>query len=63
MTEYYKGERISDLLEEITRYERKLAEIGERLNESDAELIHRSANAWTALVLAKAKLTALQGER
>ena len=62
MATHYKGQRIDELLDEITRYERKLAEVGERLNESDAELIHRSANAWTALVLAKAKLTALKGD-
>ena len=62
MATHYKGQRISDLLDEISRYEEKLARAGESMRDDDAELIIRSADAWTALVLAKAKLTALQGD-
>ena len=63
MTEYYKGERIADLLEIIAEMEQRL-----RLLTSDADPFSLAqyeevAQGYTSLALAKAKLTALQGEK
>lgn len=60
MAEYYKGQRISDLLAEIDRLSKVLADSqGEFENETQAL---RAIEAQTTLAIAKAKLTALQGE-
>jgi hypothetical protein len=60
MATHYKGERIDELLGEIATLQDKLnRNIG--LIDTE-ENLHIFSNAYTALVLAKAKLTALQGE-
>jgi hypothetical protein len=66
MTEYYKGERIADLLEIIAEMEQRL-----RLITTDDPTqppfslaqYEEVAQGYTSLALAKAKLTALQGEK
>lgn len=60
MATHYKGERIDELLGEI-------ATLQEKLNGNinlivDMEQMIQFSNAYSALILAKAKLTALQGE-
>jgi hypothetical protein len=66
MTNYYKGERITELLDHIAEMEQRL-----RLLTADSDPIHNPfshaqyeevAQGYTSLALAKAKLTALQGE-
>lgn len=60
MTEYYKGQRISELLKDIDRMSKALIENqGDFENETQAL---RIIEAQTMLTIAKAKLTALQGE-
>jgi hypothetical protein len=63
MTEYYKGQRISDLLEIIKEIEGRL-----RLLTADADPFSMAqyeevAQGYSTLAIAKAKLTALQGEK
>ena len=60
MTEYYKGQRISELLEDIERLSKSLAESLNSFENETQEL--RAIEAWTTLAIAKAKLTSLQGE-
>lgn len=57
MTEYYKGERIADLLQRIDELTKLIDENGHL--EPDQNKI---AQAYTDLAIAKAKFTALQGE-
>ena len=60
MDKYYKGQRISDLLRQIDELSKALVDNeGEYENETQAL---RAIEAWTSLTIAKAKLTALQGE-
>lgn len=59
MTEYYKGQRVVDLLAQIDRLERVLKEYSGMPSLSDID----ASEAWTSLAIAKAKLTALQGEK
>ena len=60
MSEYYKGHRISDLLAQVAQLSKALEENqGEFENETQAL---RAIEAMTSLAIAKAKLTALQGE-
>ena len=60
MSEYYKGERISDLLARVAELSKALEENrGQFENETQAL---RAVEAMTSLAIAKAKLTALQGE-
>jgi hypothetical protein len=60
MGEYYKGQRISELLEQIDKLSRALEDNhGSYENETQAL---RAIEARTTLAIAKAKLTALQGE-
>lgn len=60
MDKYYKGQRISELLRQIDELSRALMDNeGEFENETQAL---RAIEAWTSLTIAKAKLTALQGE-
>lgn len=56
MATHYRGQRIDELLDEVARYEKSLNA------RDDKEPDPQVAQAWTALALAKAKLTALQGE-
>jgi hypothetical protein len=58
MTQFYKGQRIAELLNQIKRLEIALTH---NVSEDD-RLDPKIADAWTSLVIAKAKLTALQGE-
>ena len=61
MKEYYKGQRISELLKQIDELSRALVENqGEYENETQAL---RAMEAMATLAIAKAKLTALQGEK
>ena len=60
MDKYYKGQRISELLRQIDELSRALEDNhGAYENETQAL---RALEARTTLVIAKAKLTALQGE-
>jgi predicted mannosyl-3-phosphoglycerate phosphatase (HAD superfamily) len=60
MSEHYKGQRISDLLAQIEELRQALQDnAGAFENETQAL---RAIEAWTSLTIAKAKLTALQGE-
>jgi hypothetical protein len=56
MATHYKGERITELLNLIAQMEMKLS--GLQINEPNNDL----AQAYTTITIAKAKLTALQGE-
>ena len=60
MSEYYKGQRISELLEQIDKLNKALEDNhGAYENETQAL---RAVEARVTLTIAKAKLTALQGE-
>jgi hypothetical protein len=59
MATHYKGERISDLLARITELTAILDENQLATNETEALQI---ITAYADLAIAKAKLTALQGE-
>jgi hypothetical protein len=61
MTEYYKGARIEDLLQIIAEMEARLNNLLEGEDYSLAQY-EEVAQGYTSLALAKAKLTALQGE-
>lgn len=57
MTEYYKGQRIADLLNQIKDLQEALVVNADAFeNETQAM---RAIEAWTSLTIAKAKLTAL----
>ena len=67
MAGYYKGQRISELLELVKVMEQRL-----KLITADTDPIHNPfshaqyeevAQGYTSLALAKAKLSALQGEK
>jgi translation elongation factor EF-1alpha len=60
MNEYYKGERISELLEKIDKLSKALEDNRDEYENETQAL--RAIEARTMLVIAKAKLTALQGE-
>ena len=60
MATHYKGHRISELLEDIDRLSKELEENRDSL-ENEVQAI-RAIEAETLLAIAKAKLTALQGE-
>jgi hypothetical protein len=60
MGEMYKGQRITDLLKQIEELSKALHDNqGEFQNDTEAL---RAVEAFTSLAIAKAKLTALQGE-
>ena len=60
MATHYKGERIDELLGEIDTLQQKL---NKNMGLIDTEEnLHLFSNAYATLTLAKAKLTALQGE-
>lgn len=56
MATHYKNQRITELLEIIASMEKKLDALG--ITEPNQDL----AQAYTTITIAKAKLTALQGE-
>lgn len=60
MATHYKGERIDELLGEIAMLQEKLNGNIELV--IDMEQMIQFSNAYTMLIVAKAKLTALQGE-
>lgn len=60
MATHYKGHRIAELLDDIARLSRELEESKEDF-ENETQAI-RAIEAETLLAIAKAKLTALQGE-
>lgn len=60
MATHYKGERIDELLGEIATLQAKLDE-NASAGYNDENLL-KFSNAYALLVMAKAKLTALQGE-
>lgn len=60
MATHYKGQRIDELLGEIATIEAKLNQAKASVD-ADEDLVNYST-AWTAITLAKAKLTALQGD-
>ena len=60
MATHYKGERIEELLNEIATLEQKLSKNMDLV--VDMEQMIQFSRAYTMLVTAKAKLTALQGE-
>ena len=59
MTEYYKGQRISDLLKQIDELSKALEDNHDKYENETQAL--RAVEARTTLAIAKAKLTALQG--
>ena len=60
MATHYKGERIEELLGEIATLEQKL---NKNMGLIDTEEnLHLFSHAYTAITIAKAKLTALMGE-
>ena len=60
MTEFYKGERISELLKQIDKLSKALEDNREEYENETQAL--RAIEAMTTLAIAKAKLTSLQGE-
>lgn len=60
MATHYKGERIDELLGEIATIQDKLEKNLELINTGEQAV--KFSQAYSLLVLAKAKLTALQGE-
>lgn len=60
MATHYKGHRIAELLEDIDRLSKELEDNRDSI-ENETEAI-RAIEAETLLAIAKAKLTALQGE-
>lgn len=60
MAEYYKGERIDELLGEIQTLQDKLNEAS--THAMDETMVQKFAGAYAMIAVAKAKLTALQGE-
>jgi hypothetical protein len=61
VTEYYRGQRIADLLNQIKDLEEALTVNADAFeNETQAM---RAIEAWASLTIAKAKLTALKGEK
>jgi hypothetical protein len=60
MTEYYKGQRITDLLAQIGELSKALEDNRDEYENETQAL--RAVEARTMLAIAKAKLTSLQGE-
>jgi hypothetical protein len=62
MVKYYKGERISELLEIIAEMEARLKLLTADTDPFSLAQYEVVADGYTSLAIAKAKLTALQGE-
>ena len=60
MGEFYKGQRITDLLKQIEELSNALMD-NQGAFENETQAL-RAIEAWTSLTIAKAKLTSLQGE-
>ena len=63
MTEYYKGQRIAELLELIATMEARLKNITADTDPFSLAQYEEVAQGYTSLALAKAKFKALQGEK
>ena len=63
MTEYYKGQRITELLELIATMEARLKNITADTDPFSLAQYEEVAQGYTSLALAKAKFKALQGEK
>jgi len=63
MTTHYKGQRITELLEAITTMEARLKALTADADPFSLAQYEEVAQGYTSLALAKAKLTALQGEK
>ena len=63
MTTHYKGQRITELLEAITTMEARLKALTADTDPFSLAQYEEVAQGYTSLALAKAKLSALQGEK
>ena len=63
MATHYKGERIADLLQIIAEMEQRLRLLTADTDPFSLAQYEEVAQGYTSLALAKAKLTALQGEK
>ena len=63
MTTHYKGQRITELLELIATMEARLKTITADTDPFSLAQYEEVAQGYTSLALAKAKLSALQGEK
>ena len=63
MITHYKGERIADLLQIIAEMEQRLRLLTADTDPFSLAQYEEVAQGYTSLALAKAKLTALQGEK
>lgn len=63
MTTHYKGERITDLLQIINEMEARLRIITADTDPFSLAQYEEVAHGYSSLAIAKAKLTALQGEK
>ena len=63
MTTHYKGQRITELLEAITTMEARLKALTADADPFSLAQYEEVAQGYTSLALAKAKLSALQGEK
>lgn len=61
--ELYKGERVSDLLQEIERLERILLEHNKDVDPFSMARYEEYCHAYSVLTIAKAKLKAIKGEK
>jgi hypothetical protein len=61
MGEFYKGQRITELLKQIEELSNALMD-NQGAFENETQAL-RAIEAWTSLTIAKAKLTSLQGEK
>jgi hypothetical protein len=63
MTKFYKGQRVSELLEAIKVMEERLKILSmDGLDPYSEAQYHELAHGYASLALAKAKLTSMQGE-
>ena len=63
MATHYKGERIADLLQIIAEMEQRLRLLTADTDPFSLAQYEEVAQGYTSLALAKAKLSALQGEK
>ena len=62
MTEYYKGQRIEELLQQIAALEQRLHK-NSLDSEFDGEMAIALSEGFATLAIAKAKLTSLKGDK
>jgi hypothetical protein len=63
MTKFYKGQRVSELLDAIKVMEERLRILStDGLDPYSEAQYHELAHGYASLALAKAKLTSMQGE-